>query len=533
MSNSVSASYLLEATIPDIHRLFSQGELTPADLVEFYLKRVRDHDLDATHAAPFNSIVSICPLLRQHALEVGREIASGGVSKPLHGIPIWIKDCIDVEGLPTSCGCLSLANDSADRDAVLVSRLRSAGALIMGKSGMTELSKRVSGHGSLSTLIGNAYDSASQPGGSSNGSAVATALNFGMAAVGVDDLASVTWPSAMNNLAGFRPTVGAIDRDGVFGFSGTDTTPGPMTRTMGDLVRLLDVLEGGPPQRSSSPVGLTEIRIGVLESIGDLELASRTPNSMTSAFDQRLDELEKAGATLVREVRLDGFDRGRMSQYDYHNSMVRSLRQRSRSPRTPYELLHAPGTGPLCHNVPSIQRWKFTFQIPDIRRPRYQRKIRRNQKLLHSVMKAAGVDVLIAPTIVAVSWISTLASSPHLTLPAGFRRIDDSDLVPNLTPGSDLPWGVSLLGLPGSDRALLESAFALEALFQARRMPVIHEPEVGDRPPLDIAGFNAWRLQIAEQLFSSLVFDGGEGYTHPTAEEFRVQIKPLLTGRDQ
>ena len=531
MSNIDHDSDLLEATIPDIHLRYGRSELTPLELVEFYLERVRDHDLDASCGAPFNSIVSICPLVREHAREVGCEIASGGVSKPLHGIPIWIKDCIDVEGLPTSCGCLSLANEASVRDAELVRRLRAAGALIMGKAGMTELGRSVIGYSSLSTRVGNAYDSSSQPGGSSNGCAVATALNFGMGAIGVDDLASVTWPSALNNLAGLRPTVGAISRDGVFGYSKTDTSPGPMTRTVGDLSRLLDVLVDGSTDANHRPVQLAECRLGVLDSIGDLELDVRTPDSMASEFDLSLNELEAAGATVVRGIRLDGFDRIRRSQYDYHNSLVRSLRRRSRSPRTPYELLHAPGTGPLCRKVPSIQRWKLTFQIPDIKRLRYAPQIRRNQSLLNSVMAKANVDALIAPTIVGLSWLSTLASVPHVTVPGGFRRIPSADLVPDLTEGSDLPWGISLVGPSESDRVLLGIASELESLFNARRLPATSVPAPSDRPPMDIRAFNTWRIELAEQLFGSLVSDGGERYAHPTPDEFRALIQPHLARR--
>ena len=533
MTNADFAQDLLEATIPDIHNLFRKCALTPSKLVEFYLRRVQDHDLDVTSGPPFNSVVSICPGIREQALQIDAEIAADGISKPLQGIPIWVKDCIDVAGLPTSAGCLSLANDPARSDAELVRALRGAGALILGKAGMTELSRKVIGYGSLSTLIGNAYDPRSQPGGSSNGCAVAIALNFGMGAVGIDDLASVTWPSALNNLAGFRPTVGRIDRAGVFGFSRVDTTPGPMARTMGDLRRILEVLEGGRGEESPDSFTIAGARIGVLETIGSLELASRTPDSLQAAFAQRLRDLEEAGATLVRGVRLDRFQRQRMSQYDYHNSLVRSLRRRARAPRTPHQLLHSPGTGPLCRKVPSLQRLKFTFRIPDLKSPRYRRQVRRNQNLLRSTLHAAGVDLLIAPTLVGTSWLSTLASVPHVTVPAGFHRIAECELIPDLTPGSELPWGISVLGLPEADRLVLDCASELEALIQARRSPVVSEVGGSARPPLDISAFNRWRLELAERLFGSLVLDGRGGYAHPTPDEFRRLLEPLLAERVQ
>jgi len=178
---------IIEAQVHDIHRLYREHRLTPLQLVNVYLARVDELDLQTDAGPPFNCIVCISPSVREDAAALTGEILRDGVVKPLHGVPVWIKDNIQVKGLPTTGGCLALEEGVALGDAPLVARLRAAGAIIMGKVGMTELGLGLSQYSTMSGRIGNALEPRNPPGGSSNGSAVAVSLNLGMLAVGAVD----------------------------------------------------------------------------------------------------------------------------------------------------------------------------------------------------------------------------------------------------------------------------------------------------------------------------------------------------------
>src|SRR5262245_5586557 len=129
---------ILEAQIDDIHRLYRARRLTPRQTVDFHLHRLAALELCTSGGPPFSCVVCVSPSGHADAAVLTEEIARDGVVKPLHGIPVWVKDNIPVQGLPTTCGCLALADEAAPGDAPLVARLRAAGAIIMGKVGMTE-----------------------------------------------------------------------------------------------------------------------------------------------------------------------------------------------------------------------------------------------------------------------------------------------------------------------------------------------------------------------------------------------------------
>ncbi|HSO00110.1 MAG TPA: amidase family protein, partial [Candidatus Nanopelagicales bacterium] len=279
MEQAIEGALLLEASVSDVHALYERRALRPSELVSFHLKRVGQLDLDTDTGVPFNSILTVDPQLVDQAAAIDREIAGAGVTLPLQGIPVWIKDCIDVRGLPTMCGCLALEENVPDRDADLVAGLRSAGAIIMGKVGMTEFSIGTSPYSTASVRIGNSFDPRNPPGGSSSGSAVAVSLGFGTLAVGVDDCTSIVTPAALNGCVGMRPTVGAVPRNGLWSYSESDTSPGPMGRRVRDVAVMLDVLagEGAAPGRELRPDALRGRRIGVLEAINDHALRGGLP----------------------------------------------------------------------------------------------------------------------------------------------------------------------------------------------------------------------------------------------------------------
>jgi amidase len=528
---------ILEADIESIHDLFRRHELTTAQLVEFYLTRVQQLDLATDLAPPFSCINHIAPDIRQQACAVDREIARDGVTKPLHGIPVWLKDNIHVAGLPTTCGCAAFEDNIAAHDAVLVAHLRAAGAVIMGKVGMTELGsgggiQGLSAFSTMSGRIGNAFDARNPPGGSSSGSAVAVSLNFGMAAIGVDDCASITEPAALNGCVGLRPTVGAVSRTGLFTYAESETSPGPITRTVSDAARLFEALAGGITGGRAPEAwrhgSLEGARIGVLTAAGPLQVMAHVPSCVQKQFVERVRELRDAGATIVEPLRAEPFTLKRQSQLEYYNSQIASLRARATSPRTPRQLYYGERLAP--HNRRfgrhPVIRYGLPVPLPNIFARSYRRVQRDNRASVARVLQHAKCACAIAVTTPHVSTLATLAGIPHLTVPAGSVTADRELARRGFVEGTPVPWGVSIVGPAGADWLVLRVGYALEHLFRARRPPTPPMPAWIDRPACEIHHFNRLRLEIARRCIGALQLDAdGLRYLRPTAEEFRRVVR--------
>jgi len=237
-----------ELTISEIQMAMENGEITSKELVMYYLHRIAKYDQDGPK---INSILEINPdaIFIAEALDYERE--TKGVRGPLHGIPVVLKDNIETnDSMHTSAGTLALENHISSHDAFLVEKLREAGAVILGKANMTELSNGMSntmwaGYSARGGQVLNPYGDAELfVGGSSSGSAVAVAANFTVLAVGTETDASILSPAITNSVVGIKPTVGLISRTGIIPFTYSQDTAGPMARTVTDASILLGALVG-------------------------------------------------------------------------------------------------------------------------------------------------------------------------------------------------------------------------------------------------------------------------------------------------
>jgi len=257
---STPAFAIVEATIPDIQAAMKDGRLTSRELVSQYLIRI------ATYENRLHATIAVNAHALEEADALDRERAQGRVRGPLHGIPIALKDNIHTTHLPTTGGALAFAGYVPPYEATLTKNLRDAGAIIIAKTGLTELANWVAGNptpmpGNYNGVGGfgfNPYDPRPDPregtadgrpvlqtGGSSSG--VGTAASFWAANVGSDTGGSVISPSNANMLVGIRPTIGRISRYGVIPITADHDTAGPMTRTVADAAILLGALEGASP----------------------------------------------------------------------------------------------------------------------------------------------------------------------------------------------------------------------------------------------------------------------------------------------
>ena len=232
---------LPDATIAKLTAEMEDGHVTSAELTQMYLDRIAAYD----DKLNLNSITNINPNALEEAQTMDRERAAGKIRGPLHGIPVIVKDNIDVAGMATTAGSAAFAGNIAPQDAFVVKRLREAGAVILAKANMSEFARSaIDSHSTFGGNVHNAYDPSKTAGGSSGGTAVAVTSNFAAAGLGTDTGGSIRYPSAFANIYGLRPSKGLTSTNGVFPLRAANDTVGPMARTAEDLAVMLDVIAG-------------------------------------------------------------------------------------------------------------------------------------------------------------------------------------------------------------------------------------------------------------------------------------------------
>ena len=319
LGNAQTDPKYLDLTIKRFHDGLMAGEFTTEDVVRAYLERIERYDKRGYPRRRINSILTVNFNVIDEAREKDAYFRqTGKFTGPLHGVPVVVKDAFDVEGLPTTGGSMMLANSMPKEDSAVVRRLKEAGALILGKTNMTEFAFGFLSWNSWTGRMGNPYDIKRDVGGSSGGSGAAIAADFAMIAIGEDTAGSVRVPSTNNMLVGLRPTTGLISRVGLLPLSISFDTPGPMCRTVEDVARTLDVLAGQDPRDALTMVpeyyrpesyldrlrrdGLQGKRIGVVQSFGlvgpiNFKTSGYVDWDNSNELTQRaLDDMEAQGA---------------------------------------------------------------------------------------------------------------------------------------------------------------------------------------------------------------------------------------------
>src|SRR5437899_12794545 len=313
---------IMETTIDQVHAAFKSGKLTARQLVQGYLDRIQAYDKQGPR---INSIITLNPRALEDAARLDDEYRRSGPVGPLHGIPVLVKDEIDTAGMPTTLGSLVFKDYRPPLDAFVVARLRKAGAIILGKTTLSEFAAGDT-YGSMFGETRNPYDLERTVGGSSGGSGAATAANFSTLAIGEETFASIRRPGSWNDVTSMRPTAGLISRTGMYdGYPSEAASMGPMTRTVRDLAQLLDVMVGYDPEDPLTALGIGQVpqrgyrnsldkdglkgaRIGILrESIGVAsEPKSEDFKKVDAVFEKNVNELKAAGATVIDSMVIPG-----------------------------------------------------------------------------------------------------------------------------------------------------------------------------------------------------------------------------------
>src|SRR5436190_20170877 len=322
-----------EMTIAQLQALMAAGTLTSVELTRFYLARIAALDQNGTDGG-VNSVIELNPDALDIAAQMDRLRARGHVRGPLHGIPVLIKDNIDTgDRMQTTAGSFALFGQPAQQDSTVASKLRSGGAVILGKTNLSEWAnfrsfESTSGWSGRGGQCNNPYSLDRNPCGSSAGSAAAASANFATVSLGSETDGSIVCPGNANGVVALKPTVGLVSRAGVVPISHTQDTIGPHTRTVRDAAATLSVIQsrtfdgrdpatGGVPlgwqgtaktrpaipadyTQFVDPNGLKGARLGLTRAgIEGFDPSNPTPQSIVDAFDQAVATLRAAGATVI------------------------------------------------------------------------------------------------------------------------------------------------------------------------------------------------------------------------------------------
>ena len=329
---------MLEATIENIRRGLAAGLWSSRSLVEHYLARIESIDYNGV---TLRSVIETNPDALAIADELDSAFCNGDLLGPLHGVPILVKDNIDTgDRMLTTAGSMALTGAPAPRDAFLVEKLRKAGAVILGKTNMSEWADfrgkhSVSGWSARRGQCLNPYVLNRTPCGSSSGSAVAVAVGLCVAAVGTETDGSIVCPASMNCIVGLKPTLGLISRTGIIPIAHSQDTAGPMGRTVRDVATLLNVLAGPDPRDSATrlaegkmesdytkflnPNALSGARLGVARNFFGFNAAT------DRLIDRCIEVMKTKGAIIVDPTDLPSHD-----QFDVNEREVFTLRIQNR-----------------------------------------------------------------------------------------------------------------------------------------------------------------------------------------------------------
>ncbi|WP_291143590.1 indoleacetamide hydrolase [Hydrogenophaga sp.] len=450
------------------------GRISSEALTRAYLERAKAR----TGLNAFVTLDEAGALAAARAADARR--ASGAACLPLQGVPIVVKDNIEAGGLPTTGGTPALKGFVPKGDAPVLAKLRSAGAVLLGKTNMHELAFGISGYNPAYNTgpqvgVRNAYDPTKMSGGSSSGTAVAIGARMAPAGLGTDTGGSVRLPCALNGCASLRPTVGRYPQTGIVPISHTRDTAGPMAVSARDLALLDSVIAGGAP---TAPASLQGVRVGLASAfMANLDADTRT------AFDQALQRLRGAGVTVVPVemptlMQLNGMVGFPVALYEAHDDMVRYLRERgtgitlsqlvagiaSPDVKGTYDALVVPRKLPAPGGL--VDAAPLYRAAMDTHRPALI-------KLYADTFAQHKLDALVFPTVPRVapdagpqtSSVETFGLFIQNTDPGSNAGLPGLQVPIGLGAASGLPVGLELDGPAGSDRRLIAIGMAIEQLL--------------------------------------------------------------------
>jgi amidase len=498
-ATDVKAAFnVVEASIPELQEALQSGRLTSKQLVQIYRERFKSIDKGGPR---INSIIEFNPDALAIAAALDKERKEKGARGPLHGIPVLVKDNIATgDKMATTAGSLALKGVRAQRDAFVVERLRAAGAVILGKTNLSEWAnirstRSTSGWSAVGGLTRNPYALDRNTSGSSSGTGAAIAASLAAAGVGTETDGSIISPSTANGLVGIKPTVGLVSRSGIIPIAPSQDTAGPMARTVTDAAILLTAMAASDPRDDATREAATRAsdytkaldrnalkgaRMGVMRS----QFGGR--NDLVSAeVEKALQVLRDQGATLVDVADLPNAGKYGATEYEVLITELKAslpMYLRDYAPHAPVKTLAdviAFNEKERAKEMPHFGQEHFikAESKGGLDSAEYKAALAANQKLsreegLDKVLRENQLDAVVAPSG-SPAWLTdfirgdfsgggfsqapAVAGYPHITVPAGFVH--------------GLPCGISFVGAAWSDAKLIGYAYAFEQATKHRRAP--------------------------------------------------------------
>jgi amidase len=486
-----------EATVADLQAQMTRGTLTSRALTQAYLTRIAAID----KAGPtLRSVIEVNPDALTIAAERDAERKAGRVRGPLHGIPVLVKDNLDTaDRMQTTAGSLALVGTPAPKDAMVVAKLRDAGAVLIGKTNLSEWAnfrstRSSSGWSGRGGQVKHPYVLDRNPCGSSSGTGSAIAANLAAIGIGTETDGSIICPSSICGLVGLKPTVGLVSRSGIIPISASQDTAGPMCRSVHDAALVLHAIAGrdasdrattsAPGTIPAYAAGLTRIalkgaRIGVARHLAGFHpLVDRV-------FEQALEALRTAGAVLVDPVTVPNtgkYDEAELAVllYEFKDGLHAYLASRGKT------VAHHTLAELMAYNRANAARempWfgQELFEQAEAKGPltdaAYQEALATCRRLsraegLDALFRAQTLDAIVAPSN-GPGWVTDLVNGDHFG--GGNTSIAAVAGYPSLTVpmgyAAEMPLGLSFTGLAYTEAKLLGYGYAFEQATKARKAP--------------------------------------------------------------
>jgi amidase len=489
---------LEDSSIEDLQRAMTSGKYTARKIAELYLARIEAIDHDGPRLA---SVVELNPDALTTADALDRERAEKGPRGPLHGIPVLLKDNIDTaDRMMTTAGSLALVGPPASADAFIVKRLRAAGAVILGKTNMSEWAnarsgKSTSGWSARGGLVRNPYALDRNACGSSSGSGVAVAASLAAGAVGTETDGSIVCPAAANGVVGIKPTLGLLSRAGIVPLAHSQDTPGPMGRTVRDAAILLGAMTGPDPDDPATKPSALKWRRDYTTALDGKALEGARIGVMRGRFwgqspatdkvmEAALLDLKRAGAVLVDPANI-------LHVGEYDDSELSVLLYEIKADLAAYL---AKREGLPVHSLKDVIEWNVSHaevEMPyfgqdlferaekkgPLTEPAYLAAKARARRLarrdgIDATLLVNKLDALVVPTG-GPAWTSDLVNGDHYgggsSTPAAVAGYPSVTVPAGLVHG--LPVGLSFVGAAWSEPSLLRFAYAYEQATKHRHPP--------------------------------------------------------------
>ncbi len=469
---------LVEVTIADLQAKMKSGKLTARRLTEMYIERIKQIDTKT------RSVIEINPDAIAIAEELDKERKRGKVRGPMHGIPILIKDNIDTaDKMLTTAGSLALVDaPTPKQDAFVVERLRKAGAVILGKTNLSEWAnfrgnRSISGWSGRGGQTNNPYFLDQNPCGSSSGSGVSVSANLAAGALGTETNGSIICPAVTNGVVGLKPTVGLVSRSGIIPIAHTQDTAGPMTRTVADAAAMLSAMAGSDKQdtitadankRAAKDYtkfldhnGLKGARLGLV-----LVPPRQNPEPFKAYYQPFIEKIRAAGATLVditfptvnvSQERLD------VLLYEFKTDLNKYLAARGGKYKTLAELIKFNEENKE-KELPLFGQELFVQSQGkgDLTDQAYLDALAKIRKMarddgIDAAIATHNLDALVGPTVGSTWAMAAVAAYPSITVPIGLRE--------------NAAAGMFFFGMPWSEPQLIKYAYAFEQLTKGRVTP--------------------------------------------------------------